>query len=196
MKIFTLFILLLSGCATISSGYIPMSDLEYSYLEITKEYRKDITFSLSYYSQVGTEESASEHRKMVKAIREHLQKTKLFKKVHYVSFEDRSNYHYHFDMKSTGTPPKNQIATAMLAGYTLTLIPMWMNFNIDTTMFLYVNNKEVYSVTAPENIKDVYWLPFIVISPFFNHMTTGAYVRNKTLSYFMIQIINNQLYIK
>ena len=192
-KIYFLFILFLNACATYSSGYIPNVDLKKNNIILNND-KKDITFSISYYSQVGHEESASIQKKMMMSVRETFKNSQLFRKIHYVPFDNKGKYHYHFDMKLTGTPPNEQVAKGMLSGYTLMLFPMKMNFYVDTTMFLYVNGEEVYSVTSPEIVNDLYWLPMIVAVPFFNHSTVSTYVIDKNMDYFVSKIIENNLY--
>ena len=189
-----LIVLFITGCATIPAGYTPNKNLNDYNVKLDKKDRKDITFSISYYSQVSDDETEKFYKMMMKSVKENFAKTKLFRRVHYVPFEQKGKYHYHFDMKLTGTPPNKQLATGLLSGYTLMLFPMSMEFYVDTTMFLYVNNKEVYSVSSPELVRDVYWLPFIILSPFLNHSTVGSSVINNNIEYFIGNIIENKLY--
>ena len=196
MKIFSLFFILpfLFSCATYSSGYIPNVSLETN-IFIPAEQKKDITFSLSYYEQVG-DGQFYDYTSMISKIREYLSETNLFNKVHFVpTLDNKSEYHLHFDVKITGTSIENQNDYGALWGSILGIFPMWIYFNKDISMFVFSGDKEIYSVTAPEKIKDIMWLPLIFFSPFFNHGTVNAYVRRKTLRYFMNELIENKLYL-
>lgn len=197
MKILCLCFILpfLFSCATYSSGYIPNVSLNIEQINVPKEQRKDITFSMSYYEQVG-DKQFYDYSTMTSKIREYLSETNLFNKIHYVStIAEKSKYHLHFDVKITGTSIENQNNYGAIWGATLGIFPMWIYFNKDTSMFVFSDDKEIYSITAPEKIKDVMWLPFIFLSPFFNHGTVNMYVRRKTLRYFMNEIIENKLYL-
>ena len=197
MKILYLCFILpfLFSCATYSSGYIPNVSPNFEQINIPKEQRKNITFSVSYYEQVG-DEQFYDYSTMASKIREYLSETNLFNKIHYVpTIAEKSKYHLHFDVKITGTSIGNQNNYGAIWGATLGIFPMWIYFNKDTSMFVFSDDKEIYSITAPEKIKDVMWLPFIFLSPFFNHETVNMYVRRKTLRYFMNEIIENKLYL-
>lgn len=189
-----LFLFFLASCATFSGGYAPKKNFDDTNIVVDKDKKKNLTFSISYYSQVGNEETEKFYNKMMSSIREHFAKSNLFRRVQMVPFEQKSNYHYHFDMKLTGTSPSQQLATGLISGYTATLIPVSMYFYVDTTMFLYVNGKEVYSITSPELIRDTYWLPFIFLSPFCNHNTVGYSLINNNMEYFITTIAENKLY--
>lgn len=194
-KIFVIFaLMILTGCATISSGYIPNKNTNENEIIVLPDKRQNITFSMSFRSEVGESQSTTLQKKMIDTIREKFRKSNLFKKVHYVSFENKSKYHYHFDMKLTGAAENEQIVTGYVSGMTLMLFPMWVNYYADTSMIFYVNGKEVYSVSSPEAIKDVFWLPLIVATPFLNYATVGDYIINKNINYFLDSIIENKLY--
>ena len=196
MRFFSLFFILplLFSCATYSSGYIPNVSLDTN-ISIPAEQKKNITFSLSYYEQAG-DEQFYDYTSMTLKIRKYLSETNLFNKVHYVpTLKDKSRYHLHFDVKITGTSIENQNNYGALWGAVLGIFPMWIYFNKDVSMFVFSGDKEIYSITAPEKIKDVMWLPLIFLSPFFNHGTVNAYVRRKTLRYLMNEVIENKLYL-
>ena len=71
---------------------------------------------------------------------------------------------------------------------------LWFNYNLDISMHLIVNGEEVYSVTAPQKVKDLLWLPLFFTWPIFNHGVVGNHVENKAIDYFISEIIENQLY--
>ena len=197
MKNLYLIILLsifISGCATMPAGYIPKTNQTNKNIILDKADRKDITFSISFNSEVGNEESDKLYKMLMNTIKEKFTETKLFRRVHFVPFEQRGKYHYHFDMKLTGSLPNQQIAIGTLGGMTMLTIPVVMNFYVDTTMYLYINNKEVYSISSPELVRDIYWLPLIILTPFLNHHTVGASIINNNIEYFLENIIENKLY--
>lgn len=94
----------------------------------------------------------------------------------------------------SGATPTEIFSASYISGSTLMSIPIWLTFNVDATMFVYHENKKVYSITTAERIIDLYWLPSIVLMPFFNHLTVINQVENKILNYFASEIINNKIY--
>lgn len=195
MKCIILFVLLLSGCANFSVGNIPSVSVNTKNVKLKKEDKKDLTFSFSFYEGTSEFSSSLGQEKMIKTVKDIFGQSGLFNKVHYISRKNlnkREKFHIHFDVKTTATPLGTQ--AGLFAGSFLTIIPTWINIYADTTMYVFQGNKEIYSLTAAENIKEVIWLPLIVLSPFLNHATVGAYVRNKTFEYFLNAIIEEKLY--
>lgn len=193
-KIFLFLTFFVVGCATIPSGYISHSNVDVNNIKIDKKTRKDITFSVNVYSQVGNDVVDMLNTKMIKATKEHFSKTGLFKRIHGVSFKQKSKYHFHFDIKLTGTMQNEQMLRAYLCGMTMALIPVNFDYYLDTTMFIYIDGKEVYSITSPEKIQDIYWLPFIVLSPFLNYLTISDRIIENNMNYFINKIIEEKLY--
>lgn len=183
-------IFILSGCITYSAGHTP------NYTLLKHEYTtpQDITFSISIYQQIDNY-SITPKKKMIEIIRKHLAESGLFRRVHYVpSISYASASHYHFSVMITGNSPQDRISAGIGSIYTLGIIPIVTTDNIDIAMTFYAKNKEIYSVSAPEKIKTIIWLPFIALSPFFNKTTTGYYVRNKIMKFFVNEIIKHRLY--
>ena len=187
--------LFLFGCTTFSTSDIP-NYKEPTKLEIPKEKRKDVTFSVSFMQEVApaNEDIITNQQDLAEDIRDAFKEMKLFRKIHYVSPSQASNYHYHFNAIMTGTNFQTQFASGLLWGYTLGIFPMWWNFNLDISMHLIVNGEEVYSVTAPQKVKDFWWIPLFFTWPIFNHAVVGNHVENKAIDYFISEIIENQLY--
>lgn len=187
--------LFLFGCTTFSTSDIP-NYKEPTKLEIPKEKRKDVTFSVSFMQEVApaNEDIITNQQDLAEDIRDAFKEMKLFRKVHYVSPSQASNYHYHFNAIMTGTDYQKQFVMGLLGGYTLAIFPIWFNYNLDISMHLIVNGEEVYSVTAPQKVKDLLWLPLFFTWPIFNHGVVGNHVENKAINYFISEIIENQLY--
>lgn len=180
------------GCMSFRSGSLPQIAKEDT--KIHNHYKKrDVSFSVSYYQQVGDDIIISK-KQLQNTIKKSFQKSNLFNRIYLTTFSDKSNYHYHFDLKLTGTSYEDQQIRGLLGGYTLTVIPVWMNFYIDTTMYLFVDGKEVYSTTAAERVTDLIWLPLAVTWIFANHATMGSYIRKHSLKYFINEIKRNKLY--
>ena len=188
LMIFSLF-----GCATISSSDISGERPDYSAIQIEKEKRKDITFSVSVHQQMSSD-AFLDTDGMAEKIKDAFKESKLFGKVHWVPKDEPSNLHYHFDIKVTGTDESNQMLAGTLSGLTLTLIPVFINYDIDITMFVTKKGKEVYSSAVPVSAHDVIWAPFLVLSPFLNHGTIGMSIKSSTMNHFMTEIIDNKLY--
>lgn len=196
-KLFFLFLLtlFLTGCATISTSDIPDYPT-HKKIEIPKYDRQDVTFSIDFMQEVTpvNENIIVNKQDIADKIKKSFRHSKLFRRVYYVSPEKASNYHYHFNVVMTGTSYSNQFGLILLSGYTLAIVPVWMNFNIDITMHLIVDDQEVYSVTAPQKVKDIIWLGLIAAWPVLNHATVGNHVENNAVNYFMSEIIKNILY--
>ena len=188
-------VLFLFGCTTFSTSDIP-SYKEPTKLKIPKEKRKDVTFSVSFMQEVApvNEDIITNQQDLAEDIRDAFKEMKLFRKVHYVSPSQASDYHYHFNAIMTGTDYQKQFVMGLLGGYTVAIFPIWFNYNLDISMHLIVNGEEVYSVTAPQKVKDLLWLPLFFTWPIFNHGVVGNHVENKAINYFISEIIENQLY--
>lgn len=198
MKKILLFLLIfLSSCITVPDNYTPrINSNNIKKLDTKSNIKKDITFSISYYDLVGADSQKNQEKikiKITNILRKKLIKTNLFNKVHYVTFDEKSNNHLHFEIKLSGTNKEDSIAIAMLSGYTLMTIPFWNRYNIDTTMFIYNNNKEIFSITAIESFRHIYWLPFIILSPILNYYTAINDIINRTIDFFIYNIIENKL---
>ena len=178
---------------TYISGYTPDVNL-INDIELKKEERKDITFSLSYNSEVGDEVSQQIQKTMIDTVKNNFRESQLFNRIHYLPYNKNNKYHYHFDIKLSGPNIIQQEAAGLMAGMTLCLIPTKISYYVDITMFVFENGKEKYSITAPEEVSDVFWLPLIITSPFMNHYTSVSRVVNKSTNYFIQKIIENKLY--
>lgn len=183
----------LSSCMTYSSGYIPTVKIDFKTTKNLAKNKKDVSFSTSYYQQVG-EDILLNDKKLQKSILNSFNKSGLFKRVYYTPLKEKSDYHYHFDVKITGTNPADKYSTGIAGAYMLLIFPTWVNHNVDISMTLFVNGEETYTITAAEKTKDIYWLPFLIFSPFFNHGTVGSHIRKKSMRYFINEIINEKLY--
>jgi hypothetical protein len=156
--------------------------------------KKDITFSVGYYHQVDSIDS-SYRTGVVNTFRKYFDRTNLFSKIHYVSTDEPSYYHYHFMVRMVGEGTHaNHIAIGYLSGIALMLIPFWLNNDIDITMTYSIGGKEIYSVTIAERMTEVFWLPLVAVSPIFNSFTAEYYIENKVAKYFMNEIMENKLY--
>lgn len=181
-----------TGCVSFRSGSLPVIPKEEIKTK-TPYSKRDVSFSISYYQQVGSEIIISE-KKLKDTIKNSFQESGLFNRIYSTSFSGKSKYHYHFDFKMTGTSYEDQQANGLIAGYTLLTIPTWNNFYIDITMYLFVDGKEVFSITTADRVTDLVWLPFAITWIFANHATMGAYIRKHSLKYFINEIKRNQLY--
>lgn len=195
MKSFILFLvsLLCTACATYTGGYIPKTPAKTEMPRLAPAEKRDVSFSVSYYQEVGDEIIISE-KSFNKSVKTFFEKSNLFRRAYAVPLDNKSNYHYHFDIKITGVSPKDQSAYGFLSGYTLTTIPIWLNFYVDTTMYIFIDDKEVFSATTTEKVTDFVWLPLAAAWPFFNHATIGSKIKKRTLQYFTQEIITNKLH--
>ena len=196
-KILLFLFIFLSGCITVSDNYTPRINFNnIKKPDIKPNIKKDITFSISYYDLVGADSQNNQEKikiKITNILRKKLINTNLFNKVHYVTFDERSNNHFHFEIKLSGTNKEDSMAIAMLSGYTLMTIPFWNRYNIDATMFIYNNNEEIFSITTIESFRHIYWLPFIILSPILNYYTATNDIANRIIDFFIYNIIENKI---
>lgn len=181
------------GCATYTGGYMPKTTSKAAPPLLSEEQKRDVSFSISYYQQVGSEIIISE-KSITKGVKTALEKSNLFRHVYNIPLDSKSTYHYHFDVKLTGTSPEDQMSLGLISGYTLLIIPTFFNYYIDTTMYLFVDNREVFSSTVSEKITDFVWLPLVATWPFMNHGTIGLSLKKKILRHFIHEIVQNKLY--
>lgn len=195
MKPLILFLLstLCTACATYTGGYMPQIQNTAKTNFFSPTDKKDVSFSTSYYQEVGDEIIISE-KSFNKSVKAFFEKSNLFRHAYSIPLDNKSNYHYHFDMKITGTSPKDQEAYGMLSGFTLMVIPIWLNFYVDTTMYIFIDDKEVFSSTTTERVTDFVWLPLAAAWPFFNHATIGSKIKKRMFQYFAQEIITNKLH--
>lgn len=188
-KIMIILILCLNGCATYTSGNL--YPVEAKKVTLNPNERKNMTFSISYYSSTPQMGSILSEQNIVDKIKDTFKNAKIFNKIHFVPLEKKGDYHLHFNIKITGS-------NVLLAFYPTSFIawslPTWADTYIDMTMFVIIDDEVIYSSTITERTKDVFWLPLIVFSPFLNHATVGAYIRDKAFKYFLNAIIEEKLY--
>lgn len=193
-KITSLFIIiLLASCATIPYLYVNPVSPEYSSVNLTKDEKKDVTFSVAIYQQMDEDMFLTQESVATK-VRDTLVNSKIFNRVKWVSTQEMGPLHYHFSVKITGPSPEEKMATGFLSGLVLLMIPVWQTYNIDMTMFVLKEGKEVYSVSIPAQARDVIWLPLIISTPFLNHVTARETINNQNMDYFMNEIIETKLY--
>lgn len=185
-----LFVLLLfvSGCAYSNGYYYPV--YKNSVRPVFDTEKQDATFSISvYYEGIG--DNFAREDKIRKEIRDIFQKTGLFNSFSYVFFNEKSDFHFHFDVKITGSGHE-MMGTAVASGTSFTIIPVSFHSNHDITMFLYVDQKEVYSITAPVHTRVIVWLPLILLSP--TAWSAGSNVRKNAINYFIREVFDKKLY--
>ena len=204
-KLYILFLMCLffSGCASYSTHDIPDVDFDVSSVQIPKDERHDMTFSISFRQEVSAKENGeitlTNRQDYLDKVREYFKKSGLFRKVHYVSPDQAGDLHYHFDIMMTGTSPQTQwalVSPLMIPFVNLVWMccPYWFNYNVDIVMTVVKKGKIVYSVTAPQKVKDVFWIGFILAWPIYNRGIIGNNVENRSLDYFLKEIAINKLY--
>lgn len=184
---FIAFLLLTSGCATIKSDYTPSAiktDGEWSAQTV------DISFSVEVVSEIG-QFTVIDKEDLVSKVSEQLREIGLFKKIVYSPFSKRENKHLHFQLVVSGTKESKAKAYGTLSGLTLMIIPVWLNYYSDMSMFMVEGNSEILSASASEKIVQTLWLPLIVVSPFFNNYVTGNRVINSQIKYLISTIPEN-----
>lgn len=184
--------LLCSGCLSVPTGYGP----DGTYADLTAaspaDVRRDITFSVDFTSDLGPETWFSEEE-IIKAVRTQLTESGLFRKVSYVLPQNASDYHFAFKVSHTGTDVNARMGLGVLCGLTLTALPVWVNNELNWSLSVQSKGKEVYAASSQQGVTDIYWGPFIVASPFMNHLTLGGGMKKKPLRYFVREIRTNRL---
>lgn len=190
MKKLFILILFISGCVYSNEYYYPLYEQTFQYASNAE--KQNATFSISIYHE-GIGDNFVKEEKIRKEIRETFLKTNLFNSFPYVFFNEKSDYHFHFDVKITGSGHE-VIPFASMGGASFSIIPTWFHSNHDITMFLYIDQKEVYSITAPVHTRTIIWLPFILFSP--TAWSAGSNVRKNAINYFIHEVLDKKLYMR
>jgi len=180
----------ITGCATIKSDYTPLP------AKVANENTVppvDISFSVEIVSEIGSF-SVIDQEDLVPKIKEQLRETGLFKKIVYAPFSKRQDKHLHFQLVVSGTKEDEAQAFGMLSGLTLMMIPISIDYYSDMSIFIIESNNEIFSAAASEKINQILWLPFIVVSPFFNDYVTGHRVVNSQIAYLVSEISANNIF--
>ncbi len=181
-KLFVL-CLLLSGCAGYNGYYYTIHKNPIQ--SVSNAEKQKATFSVS---------SAINDEKFRKEIRNTFQKAGVFNSFSYTFFDEKSDYHFHFDVKRTGTSEGDRAVLGLMSGYFLMTIPISVSHNDDITMFLYVDKKEVYSITAPSHSRVFLWLPLILFSP--TTWFQESNIRKNAINYFIHEVLDKKLYMR
>lgn len=188
-----LFVLLLFVSSCIVSNEYHYTVHKKSDPQVFDTKKQSATFSVSIY-QEGAGDNFAKEEEIRKEIRDEFQKTKLFNSFSYTFFNEKSDYHFHFDVKVTGSDKQDSMPLAFMSAYSLTIIPTSYHSNHDITMLLYIDQKEVYSITAPVHTRTIIWLPFILLSP--TAWSAGSNVRKNAINYFIQEVLDKKLYIR
>ncbi len=180
-SIIILICVILSSCVEISSGYTISQPLN-KYTPISSQ-KYDVTYSVSYFANRLDIIGANSETDFRVKIAEKLKKTGLFSKVTYTSFENKSDYHYHFKIIFNAPSVNEEMPVIYLSGVTMLLIPAWETASLDFSGIVYFKNKEIYSSSTPEIIKCYWWLPLIPIGIIWNDWFAMQHVENKEMNY-------------
>lgn len=176
-----LFVASLQGCATYSMGYTPKVEKNKSY-ELS-DY-PNVTYSLSFSQHIGNAGPVTQER-IVKKITKILGASGLYSSVRYVSLDEASSNHLHFQVHLSGTGYEESQMVGMASGYLLMTIPMNVDYYFDMSVFHIQEGREVFSLAAAEKINQTLWLPLIIVSPFLNNYTTLDSVLSRQVNYLL-----------
>lgn len=196
IKILSVFCVMvyLSGCASTVISDIPLSNNQ-NIVNIRDKDRKKITFSISYASDINEIYGKEVTENLKKKISKKLSESNLFKKVRYTENpENFEKMHYHFNVVLSGSNTFQKELNTIVALSTMMIVPTAEYYGIDISMHVTKNNNEIYSISAPQRIKDVFWLPYIFLSPFKNHSTAKTKIEDNALDYFLDEIVRERLY--
>lgn len=183
-KLFISFLLLfISSCASFSDYYYTRHKNPIQ--SVSNAEKQNATFSVS---------GSINDEKFRKEIRNTFQKSGVFNSFSYTFFDEKSDYHFHFDVKRTTISPDTLLSLAFISGYSLMTIPTSVSHNDDITMFFYVDKKEVYSITAPSHTRSFIWLPLILFSP--TTWFKDSNIRKNAINYFIHEVLDKKLYMR
>lgn len=182
---------LFTGCVSVlSGGSAPsMSTIR----KANTQPPRDITFSVEFTDELPEMDSFTDKEEVVLAIREAFEESGMFGKVHYVEPNQPGPYHLRFKVIMTGTSMNRRLGNGVLAGFTLTTIPVWQSTELDWSMIVFSNGQEVFSASTEESLTDIIWLPAIIGSPFFNHGTMTGSLHERAARYFLNEIQKSRL---
>ena|SRR5690554_3469040 len=174
-----LFLAFSQGCATYSMGYTPKVEKN---IPFVLSDHPEVTYSLTFSQHIGDAGPVTQDR-IVRKITKTLGSSGLYSSVRYVSMEQASANHLHFQVHLSGTGYEESQMIGMASGYLLMTIPMSVDYYFDMSVFHIQDGREVFSLAAAEKINQTLWLPLIIVSPFLNNYTALNSVLSRQLNY-------------
>jgi hypothetical protein len=141
-------------------------------------------------SEIGSF-SAIDKEDLVSEINNKLHDSGLYHRVNYKPISRKSDYHLHFQLVVSGTKENEAMGLGYLSGLTLTLIPVYLDYYSDMSVFLIEGSDETFSAAASEKIHQVLWLPLLVLAPYFNDYLTAGRVINNQTNYLISELPNS-----
>lgn len=171
--------------------------------KISAEQKREATFSISAtFPYIGSEYgSFSINKDLQETAGKYLEKTGLFSRVTYVPFNERSNYHFHFELVESGVSRKYQEASLKTVFRSIPLIgPLIIPFTkyhyVDINVYLFADDKEAFSSTIAERMKETSSVLTLVLFPISMAISMGnspSIIIDKSIRYFTHQISAGKL---
>lgn len=181
----------LVGCITIHTTNFDNHTIEE--IRDTVEHNKKIDIS---FSVIAVGEFLPELSDVAQRIKNEITSYNIFRKVLYTDDKNKTEYHilFKFYIRNVETGQSfGEIMTRLLSGLTLYLLPATQDCYIDATVYLFKKGKMIYSLSAPQKFVRLFWLPSLLTYPYYNHFIMRQHVFEKSVKYFMFELLNNKL---
>lgn len=180
-------LLTLSNCATVNTGLGPHG-LNHIQNTPTPAAKQNITFSVNFINEYGPAAWIKE-KEVIRTIRKEMEQCGQFNRIEFTPLHYHSENHCHFNVHLSGTSMDTRLSLIPLAVLSATLVPTWMNVNLDWDLTYIQNNEICFTRSSQQSARDIVWGPAIVAAPFMNRITTGTSMIQQPVRYFM-----NELY--
>jgi len=160
---------LVSGCLSVPLGYCDKKEFAPKHIPATKKY--PITFSVHVIDNVNGKDPKAIAQRIEKA----LVKTNLFSSVNYSAYPQQYSYHLNFNIWLSGSAGANDPLLEFWAGMTCGLLPFGVDFFGDIGANLYLRGENIASFGKTELVRQIWWLPLVVVSPLTPIIETHTY---------------------
>ena len=177
----------LAGCMAVVRHNIPAAAFEQKQLaDIDK---CDMTFSVTVHNSDPLGSWRATEAQLSSEISAQLMKSGYFKSVR--ETRNPGPFHIAFDVRMNSNP--DQYAAALLSGYTLTLIPIWYSHDVELSASVFKNMELQKSFLDREQVTEIWWLPFVLASPFKNLSTAGREIESNYFAKMLADLENSKI---
>lgn len=120
-------------------------------------YRPDVTFSLVFDDKDS--DGFLKEGAAVAGIENEMKASNMFNNVKYVAPSYRGPLHYEYTARLTAPSYIRSFLLGCVGGFTFMTVPVWISYEVDWTLTVYKNGKEIYNDKSEQEMSVIYWLP-------------------------------------
>ncbi len=156
-------------------------------LELVAQKPRDITFSLALKDEYGSR-ALVDAGLLIEGVTELFEESGSFSSVRYVTVNEPSANHYHFDVTMSGTGVQTRFVSSILSCAFMFLVPTWKSFTLDWSMSAYPEDAFYYTLQDQQRCTDVIWFPFVLGMPFYHQPKAQRALVEEPLRYFLSEM--------